>query len=157
MWIFGCSKKNERKIPEKKVKIFVTVKSWSLGREKMFELLVTFGWALCCETWLKFGFKVLRCREKKSLRKKNVWVVCYPVSWSPCWLKSSITWANWKGNVKIAFGDRKKMLVTEKIWWNFAKCFSGRGLCLTHVGAPCCKTWLKEEIAEIGITIAKKI
>jgi len=35
--------------------------------------------------------------------------------------------------------------------------FSGRGLCLTHVGAPCCKTWLKEGIAEVGITIAKKI
>ena len=32
------------------------------------------------------------------------------------------------------------------------KCFSGRGLCLTHVGAPCCETWLKFEVA-----IAKKI
>ncbi len=24
----------------------------------------------------------------------------------------------------------------------FSKYFAGQGLCLTHVGPPCCKTWL---------------
>ena len=38
----------------------------------------------------------------------------------------------------------------------FPKYFSGRGLCLTHVGAPCCETWLKFEIAEVEVAIAKK-
>ncbi len=46
--------------------------------------------------------------------------------------------------------------VTEKKW-KFSKYFAGRGLCLTHVGAPCCETWLKLEIAGIKVVIAKKI
>ena len=37
------------------------------------------------------------------------------------------------------------MIVTKKMI-KFSKYFSGRGLCLTHVGAPCCETWLKFEI-----------
>jgi hypothetical protein len=54
-------------------------------------------------------------------------------------------------------GVRKKKNWKEGTGEKKSKCFSGRGLCLTHVGAPCCKTWLEEGIAEVGITIAKKI
>ena len=111
---------------------------------------------------LSVGFRVFG----KFWSKKNVRVVCYPVSWAPCWLKSSITWANWE--VKIAVAEKKKEirdfyllglcpLVGRKkndwLFWgkgekkkngeNFPKYFSGRGLCLTHVWAPCCETWLK--------------
>ena len=43
--------------------------------------------------------------------------------------------------------------VTEKKKWKFSKYFAGRGLCLTHVGAPCCETWLK---FEVGIYCEKK-
>ncbi len=32
-----------------------------------------------------------------------------------------------------------------KVTGKKSKYFSGGGLCLTHVGAPCCKTWLKEK------------
>ncbi len=35
-------------------------------------------WVPCCEPWLKFEVEALRCK------KKNVWVVDYPVSWAPC-------------------------------------------------------------------------
>ncbi len=31
----------------------------------MFGSLVTFSWASCCETWLKFEVKGFRCNEKK--------------------------------------------------------------------------------------------
>ncbi len=37
------------------------------------------------------------------------------------------------------------------------KNISGRGLCLTHIGAPCCETWLEFEIAGVKVAIAKKI
>jgi hypothetical protein len=30
----------------------------------------------------------------------------------------------------------------------FSEYFSGGGLCLTHVGAPCCETWLKFEVKD---------
>ena len=46
--------------------------------------------------------------------------------------------------------------ITEKKW-KFSKYFAGRVLCLTHVGAPCCETWLKFEIAGVKVAIAKKI
>ncbi len=45
----------------------------------------------------------------------------------------------------------------EKFDENFPKYFSGRGLCLTHVWAPCCETWLKFEIVGIKVAIAKEI
>ena len=37
------------------------------------------------------------------------------------------------------------------------KCFSGRGLCLTHVGASCCETWLKFEIEALRCREKKKL
>ncbi len=83
MWNFGCWKKNERKVPEKKSKCF------SGGCLKLMLRLTEkgkIGWASCCETWLKFKVEILRYRERKKneLGKKNVWVVGYPVSWAPC-------------------------------------------------------------------------
>ncbi len=51
----------------------------------------------------------------------------------------------WLKKMKLEFIAREK------------KCFSVRDLCLTHVWAPCCKTWLKFEIAEVRVAIAKKI
>ncbi len=38
----------------------------------------------------------------------------------------------------------------------FSKYFSGRGLCLTHVGAPCCETWFLEKKMEGKFAIAEK-
>ena len=40
-----------------------------------------FGWASCCETWLRFEIEVLRCKKNEE---RNIWVVGYPVSWAPC-------------------------------------------------------------------------
>ncbi len=45
-----------------------------------------------------------------------------------CWLKSSITWANWKVKVKITVGNKK---IT-----------AGVGFEPNHVWAPCCE-WTK--------------
>ncbi len=70
-------------------------------------------------------------------------------------IENSITWANWEVKVKIAVGNKKNnclFLRKEKKMIKFSKYFWGQGLCLTHVGAPCCETWLKFEVA-----IAKKI
>ena len=44
-------------------------------------LCLTHVGAPCCETWLKFGFEVLRCKKNEE---RNIWVVGYPVSWAPC-------------------------------------------------------------------------
>ncbi len=38
----------------------------------------------------------------------------------------------------------------------FPKYFSGRGLCLTHVGAPCCETWLKKIEVKFAIVKGEK-
>ncbi len=50
----------------------------------------------------------------------------------------------------IFFGENFAKFVftgwAKKMVKNFPKYFSGRGLCLTHVGAPCCETWPKFEI-----------
>ncbi len=58
-------------------------------------------------------------------------------------IENSITWANWKVKVKVTV-ERKKMI-------------AGVVFELNHVGAPCCKTWLKFEVAGIKVAIAKKI
>ncbi len=78
------------------------------------------------EIWFVVNF--FRVAEKKS-KLKNVWVVGYPVSWAPCWLKSSITWANWK--VKIAVAEKEKG----------SQGFLFTGFVPTG-WAPCCK-WTK--------------
>jgi hypothetical protein len=67
-----------------KVKIAVAEKKKG-SQGFLFTGFVPTGWAPCCDTWLKFEVEVLRYREKKNeLKKKNVWVVDYPVSWAPC-------------------------------------------------------------------------
>jgi hypothetical protein len=38
----------------------------------------------------------------------------------------------------------------------FSKYFSGQGLCLTHVWAPCCETWLKFEKMKFEFIVKKK-
>ncbi len=83
------------------------------------------------------------CSENFEV-KKNVRVVCYPVSWAPC----CKTWLGLKDKMEIAVGNKKNdcLFCRKKIDENFSKYCSGRGLCLTHVGAPCCKTWLKFEV-----------
>ncbi len=61
-----------------------------------------------------------------------------------CWLRNSITWADLKDKVKIAVGNKNDCLLRKNLI-KFSKYFSGRGLCLTHVGAPCCertKSWV---------------
>ncbi len=78
-------------------------------------------WAPCCKTWLKWKVKILRCRKKKEmkLRKKMFG------SW--------VTPLVGRHVVKHGLKKMKFEFVAEK------KCFPGRGLCLTHVGAPCCE------------------
>ena len=39
-----------------------------------------------------------------KLRKKNVWVVGYPVSWAPC----CETWLKFEIEAKITVGNKKK-------------------------------------------------
>jgi hypothetical protein len=45
--------------------------------------------------------------------------------------------------VKIGVGNKNDCLLRNKNDEKFFQSFSGRGLCFTHVGAPCCETWLK--------------
>jgi len=73
----------------------------------------------------------------KILKLKNVRVVCFPVSWAPCcktWLKFEIKFASVGDKKMIACYGEKKMMKDF-----FSKYFSGGGLCLTHVWAPCCE------------------
>ncbi len=89
-------------------------------------------------------------------KKKNVRVVSN--FWLGVMLIEKVRSHGLIGKLKCKLLFETKMMVCYgKVWWNFSKCFSGWGLCFTLVGAPCCETWLKEEIAEIGVTIAKKI
>ncbi len=49
--------------------------------------------------------------------------------------------------MKIAVGNKNDCLLRKNLMKFFKVFFfSGRGLCLTHVGAPCCESWLKFEI-----------
>ncbi len=48
--------------------------------------------------------------------------------------------------------DVKDFVAVEEKKLKLKKKCLGRGVCLTHIGAPCCETWLKFEVA-----IAKKI
>ncbi len=77
----------------------------------------------------------LKLLEKKNFKvKKNVWVVGCSLSWASCWLKSSITWANWK--VKVYIYCEKKM-------FKFQRKVLGVGYPVSW--APCCertKSWV---------------
>ena len=99
------------------------------------------SWAPCCETWLKKWKVNLRLLREKKWSQGFLFTGFVPTGWAPCWLKNSITWANWKVKVKIAVGNRNGCLLRK----NLIKFFKilGRGLCLTRVWAPCCETWLK--------------
>ncbi len=111
-------KEIERKVPRKKIKVFFDV----LGMKILLSSCSLVGFY--CERGIFFKFE-----------KKKFLGVCYPVSWAPCWLKSSIIWANWKVKVKIGVGDKNDCLLRKKkIDEIFSMYFSGRGLCFTHVG-----------------------
>ncbi len=99
-----------------------------------------------CQRWLKFGVKDFRRSKKLKLRKKNVRVVDDPVSLAPC----CEPWLRLKDKMKIAVGNRKRMIACGGEKKNDEKkknqsIFRVGGLCLTHVGGPCCETWLKEK------------
>jgi hypothetical protein len=53
--------------------------------------------------------------------------------------------------VKVFFGWVFEVKIAEK------KCFLGRGLCLTHVGAPCCETWLKKRKVKFEFIVKKNV
>ncbi len=74
-----------------------------------------------------FKYRISGVRKKKVLGE-DVWV---EFLLSSCSLRLYV-------NLQVE--------VTEKKKWKFSKYFAGRGLCLTHVGAPCCETWLKFEV-----------
>jgi len=58
--------------------------------------------------------------------RKRVLGVGYPVSWAPCWLRNSITWANLKDKVKIAVGNKNDCLLRKNLI-KFFKVFFGSG------------------------------
>ncbi len=136
-------------------------------REKKIKVFFFLGWKFLLSSCSLVGFYCERGMFFKFEEKRKILGVCYPVSWASCWLKCSIIWANWK--VKIAVTERKKIrdfcslglyplvgckkmiACYGKVWWKERekknlKYFSGRGLCVTHVGASCCETWLKFKV-----------
>ncbi len=78
---------------------------------------------------VRVEFRVFGKKWKKSSEKKN-----QSVFFGENFAKFVFT--GWAYDC-LLYG--KKMI-------KFSKYFSGWGLCLTRVGAPCCKTWLKFEI-----------
>ena len=66
------------------------------------------------EEYLSMEFRVF---EKKMKWERNVRVVCYPVSWAPCWLKIQSHGLIWKDKVKIAVAEKKEMKSGIFIYW----------------------------------------
>ncbi len=125
---------------EQKMQSVVRLGVWKLRLQ--FTEKGKFCWASCCETWLKEKKWKVNLRLLREKKWNQGFFFCLLGSYPLVGRHVVKHGKNLKVKLKVLLETKKMVACGGKIDEIFPKYFSGRGLCLTHVGAPCCE-WTK--------------